>query len=75
VGDDEHCAAERTKRLDNAFPGSGVEVVIRLVEQEQPRRRLAGVDTRERGANALASPQRRDPLVGAFLFETEPGKP
>src|SRR5690606_36068893 len=60
VAHDEHGAAIRPQRLEQLLGRVDLEVVRRLVEHEQLRRRIREHEPGDRDAEALAARERRD---------------
>ena len=60
VADHEHGAPVRGERVDELVDRVEVEVVRRLVEHDELRRRIGEQHPRERDAEPLAARQRRD---------------
>ena len=72
---DEHGAPVRGERLDEPVDGVDVEVVRRLVEHEQLRRRLGQQQLRQRDPEALAARQRRDRPIHRTAADQEAREP
>ena len=75
MADDEHRAAVGGERVDELVDRVEVEVVRRLVEHEQLRRRVGEQQPRERDPEPLAARQRRDRPVDGIAADEEPREP
>ena len=71
VADDHEGASVRLEGLDQRLVRREVEVVRRLVEQEQLRRGVGEEQRRERRPEALPTGQDTDELVGGTTSEEE----